>query len=515
MVRSCNALAARAGIVLSIVAVAGSAVPSRSEELRIGVAKAVVTPQVDATSGPVWMAGFSTGRRATRIHDDLYARAMVIERGHTRVAIVALDFIGYSYPDVLACREQLKASRPDLADLHVIICSTHNHEGPDTIGIWGPTLPISGVDPEYMRHVRETIIRVVAAAADQAERAQLRFAEARTPELIDDSRLPRVIHDTIHIMHAQRAEDQQPIGSILLWHSHPEALGGDNTEITADFPAYAIAEAEAALGGITIYLSGTVGGLLGPLGVHLHDESTGAEVPRKTFAHAEQIGRSAGRIAVAALKSAQPVPIDHLDAIVETIDLPVGNPLFRLQMATEAGLRPLYTDGSVDTRTETVALHLEQDPVLRDWFARLKTNIGPLADLIKGLPYRMGANLRTELNVMTLGPAQFITIPGELYSELAIGGIQTPQDPGADYPNAPSEPALRELMQGQFKFVIGLANDELGYILPKSQWDVEPPYAYGKEKPQYGEIFSVGPETASRIAQGYARLLGATKPSRE
>lgn len=506
-------MAAQAGIVLALMAATGSADPARSADLRIGVAKESVTPQVGPTSRPVWMAGFSSGRRATRVHDDLYARAMYIELGDSRVAIAALDFVGYPYPDVLACRELLKTRRPDLADLHVVICSTHNHEGPDTIGIWGPSPLVSGIDPEYMRHVRETIVRVVAAAADQAEKAQLRFAEARTPELIDDSRLPRVIHDTIHIMHAQRSEDQRPIGSILLWHSHPEALGGNNTEVTADFPAYAIAETEAALGGTTVYLSGTVGGLLGPLGVHLHDESTGEEVPRKSFDHAEQIGRRAGRLAVAALQTAQPLPVDRLATRIETIDLPIGNPLFRLQIASETGLRPLYTDGQIDTRTETVALHLEKDPVLRDWYARLKSNVGPLAELIKGLPYRMGADLRTELNVITLGPAQFLTIPGELYPELAIGGIQTPHDPGADYPNAAPEPALVEMMQGQFQFIIGLANDELGYILPKSQWDVEPPYAYGKEKPQYGEIFSVGPETAAHIAERYAALVSAALPS--
>jgi hypothetical protein len=54
-------------------------------------------------------------------------------------------------------------------------------------------------------------------------------------------------------------------------------------------------------------------------------------------------------------------------------------------------------------------------------------------------------------------------------------------------------------MPGRMKFVFGLANDEIGYIIPKSQWDREPPYLYGSEKPVYGEINSVGPETASLI----------------
>jgi hypothetical protein len=44
--------------------------------------------------------------------------------------------------------------------------------------------------------------------------------------------------------------------------------------------------------------------------------------------------------------------------------------------------------------------------------------------------------------------------------------------------------------------LFGLANDELGYIVPKRQWDTKPPFAYGRKDPQYGEENSCGPEIA-------------------
>ena len=47
--------------------------------------------------------------------------------------------------------------------------------------------------------------------------------------------------------------------------------------------------------------------------------------------------------------------------------------------------------------------------------------------------------------------------------------------------------------------LIGLANDELGYIIPKRQWDKSPPFAYGREDAQYGEINSCSPEVAPII----------------
>jgi hypothetical protein len=114
------------------------------------------------------------------------------------------------------------------------------------------------------------------------------------------------------------------------------------------------------------------------------------------------------------------------------------------------------------------------------------------------------ATLRTEVAAFTLGPASFVTVPGELYPEIANGGIESP--PGADHPREPVEvPPLRERMPGRFRFVLGLANDALGYLIPRSEWDDEPPWLYGDAEETYGEVVSVGPETAPIL---HRALLG-------
>jgi hypothetical protein len=55
--------------------------------------------------------------------------------------------------------------------------------------------------------------------------------------------------------------------------------------------------------------------------------------------------------------------------------------------------------------------------------------------------------------------------------------------------------------------LLGLANDEIGYIIPKRQWDQSPPHAYGRSKPQYGEVNSCGPEVAPIIMQALADCI--------
>jgi hypothetical protein len=70
---------------------------------------------------------------------------------------------------------------------------------------------------------------------------------------------------------------------------------------------------------------------------------------------------------------------------------------------------------------------------------------------------------------------------------------------------------LRTLMPGRVKFVFGLANDEIGYIIPRSEWDEAPPYLYGASRAVYGEVNSLGPETAPRLHQALRQLI-ETKP---
>jgi hypothetical protein len=62
--------------------------------------------------------------------------------------------------------------------------------------------------------------------------------------------------------------------------------------------------------------------------------------------------------------------------------------------------------------------------------------------------------------------------------------------------------------KGHLNIIVGLANGELGYIIPKNQWDKKPPYAYGRTKgPQYGEENSPSLDVAPTILREAMTLL--------
>ena len=452
--------------------------------LQAGFAKRVITPSLSA--GPVYLAGFDHDRRATGVHDDLFVRCLGVSDGAQKLALCSVDLIGFFLPETQATRLLLAARVPGA---RLVVASTHDHEGPDTMGLWGPNPMKSGVDPAYRERLRRDIAETAAEALLALRPATFTFAKANTPGLIADGREPQVIDDLIVIAKATGA-DGKTLGTLVNWSSHPEALGGKNTLITADYPHYLLARVEKALGGTGVFFSGSIGGLMTPLSVGLKDEA-GREVPKETFEHARIIGERAADAALGALRRS-PVPAKStaLEYRSGRVFVPLGNTLFRLAFAVSLFDRPLFTRGVVDASTG-VSLH-EGVP----------------------LPLPKGEDLETEIGYVRLAEAEILLVPGEIYPELVKGGIQDPQDAGADFLGAAKEPPLEQLLRSDYTMVFGLANDELGYIIPRAQWDEKPPFAYGRAEAQYGEVNSVGDRVAPVLAEAFHALLRSTPAAR-
>lgn len=449
--------------MLSPILLLALAQPLAAQGLLFGFAKKAITPELGAR--PVYLAGFGYDRKATAVHDDLWARAVAVSDGTRRIAIVSVDLIGVFHADVEKARERLERAAPGAV---LIVSSTHNHDGPDTMGLWGKGRFSSGVDPRYLERVRAAIVDTAAEALSRLEPSRLTFGKARTPGLIEDGRLPRVIDDTLIAMRVVR-EDGTPLGSVVNWSSHPEALGGKNTVVSSDFPHFLRRRMEERLGGTSVFLVGSIGGLMTPLGLKLIG-TDGAAVPKDSFALAQAVGERAADAAIAALKAGRPSASTALEHRRATLFVPLENRLFRLAAFLGVLDRHVYSRGKRATAA-------------------------------------FGDDLLTEVGYLRLGDAEALLVPAEIYPELVVGGIQKPPERGADFPDAPHERPLQTLLKAEYRMVLGLANDEIGYVIPRSQWDTEKPFAYGRNKSQYGEVNSVGPSAASRLAEAFERLL--------
>jgi hypothetical protein len=131
---------------------------------------------------------------------------------------------------------------------------------------------------------------------------------------------------------------------------------------------------------------------------------------------------------------------------------------------------------------------------------------GSLGVLDRDLDLRWGYQTDSEVALVRVGELWIACIPGELYPEIAIGGIENP--PGADERVAPLEtPPLRSAMRGRVNMMVNLANDALGYIIPRSEWDAEAPWIYGNSEASYGEVVSAGPDTARIVHRALLKVF--------
>ncbi|SHF22441.1 Neutral/alkaline non-lysosomal ceramidase, N-terminal [Mariniphaga anaerophila] len=421
---------------------------------------------------PVWIAGFSNNKPANGVHDDTWARTMVMDDGKTRVAIVVLDVIGFMHDDVVDVRKMLPA---DLGLTYTIVASTHTHEGPDLMGMWGKSPLRSGVAPEYMQFVKEQTVKSVVTAVENLRPAQLEISQDLTgaASQVKDTRKPEVFDSGLRFIKAVDKESGATLGSLLSWGNHPETLWSGNLLVSSDFPHFFREGVEKGvsngdslvkqgIGGVAVFANGAVGGLMCTHRSHpITDPFTGEELLEPSFEKAAAQGNQLSLLALDAMeKPAEVIETAGISLVVRTLQLPIKNKLFKL--ATAIGILNRGTWG---------------------WM-----------------------KMRTELAVLKIGPISLVTIPGEIYPEIVNGGVEAPE--GNDFGIEPVEvPPVREMMPGKYKFVIGLANDEIGYIVPKSQWDVKAPFTYGRDSSPYGEENSPGPETAPVLHSNLMEML--------
>jgi hypothetical protein len=443
-----------------------STLNSQPSTLLAGFASVDITPPLD-TGRPVWIAGYGHNRAAQGIHDPLFARAVVLNDGSHKLALVSVDLVGLQYPAV----QQIRSALADFG--YVMVASTHNHEGPDVIGLWGTSPVRSGVDPEYVRLVIDRVVKAVREADSAAVPAVAEYGVAQDDSLLGDSRLPIVYDGVLRVIRFKRVTDDRPLGLLVQWNCHPESLGPRNQLLTADFPWATIRYLQEQCGCPVAYFTGAVGGLMSNPAQRIKDDQ-GQFLPDGNFDYAERYGVEVGRLALQALKDAAPIKLSPIKVSARPITVPLHNPLYHV--ARTIGV--LRRSG-------------------RLWTGEFETLGEPIETTASDRPVA----IETEVAYLRCGELHVACIPGELYPELVYGQYQEPVEPNVDFPSAPLEPTVMKTLPGEKTLLLGLANDEIGYIIPKRQWDEAAPYAYGRTSKQYGEINSVGPEVAPILMQ--------------
>jgi hypothetical protein len=441
-----------------------------AQPLHVGFGETDVTPALD--KNPVWLAGFGKNRKATKVHDPLMARAVVFSHDKQKIAIVSVDVVGLFNDVAIRVRKELPGFT------YVLVSSTHNHEGPDTMGLWGRDFFTSGIDPTYMKKLEAGIVKAIQEADKAKQPVRASIGAAKAPELLTDTREPFIKHDELVALRFEN-EGSKSLGIVVQWNNHPETLSSKNTEISADYVGYTVDYLKKKYKCPVVYLTGTVGGLMTSLRVEVKDDQ-GKQLKDGTFEKTEKYGQLVGKLADKALAGARPVTLTPFEVRSKSFFMPIDNVLY----IGGFGIGVLKRD----------AYLWKGDPLKAD-------PVGPKFD------EKTRMCIKSEVGWLKLGELEIAAIPGEIYPELVLSKVQDPPDKGADFPDAPIEPGIYAQMKSKHRMLIGLANDEIGYIIPKRQWDEQPPFCYGRKKAQYGEENSLGPETGPILCEMFRGMV--------
>ena len=126
------------------------------DTLQIGIARADITPPVGTRS-----AGFAGRGPLSRLHDPLYATALVAAEGEVKAALIGCDLLGLDAATVAEVR-RVVAERTAIPAAAVTVSCTHTHYGPD---------PYRDQDDPLVSVYRANLIHVLAGVVEEAESA--------------------------------------------------------------------------------------------------------------------------------------------------------------------------------------------------------------------------------------------------------------------------------------------------------------------------------------------------------
>ena len=164
------------GVLIALALCAtGGPTPARAETpqpLRAGAHAIDITP----TKFPILVNGGFTARTATKAHDRLHARCLVLASGPTRLAIAVVD--SCLIPRALLDQAKALAARATGIPVeNMLISATHTHSAPSAVGALG-----TGADADYVKYLPPRIAEGIRLAAANLTPARVGHAVIDMPQ---------------------------------------------------------------------------------------------------------------------------------------------------------------------------------------------------------------------------------------------------------------------------------------------------------------------------------------------
>jgi hypothetical protein len=416
--------------------------------LLAGTGKTIITPRIGALLADYMEV-------SERIHDDLWARALVLDDGTRRLALCSVELLWLGHTMVASIQRDVAAQTGLLPEEVVIFC-THTHAGP---------LPHHDV---WERPLATLIAEAIVEAWAARQPAAVGFGFGQLFGYNINRRwLNRPADHSVGVMRVDSA-DGKPLAVLTNYACHAVVMGVGNRAISGDFPGYASRQLEAALGVTALYSQGGAG-----------DVNPLTESVRQRLAAGHPVD-TIGRLT-------------RYYGVHDTAHPDLWNIEDRI-------------DGSF-TEAETLARGLKEE-VLRVWrriacaqetrlwsrqlsIARAAPEEALLREALLPhfaaiLPETMADDAPLPVTVAGIGEALLLTQPGEVFSETAVAFRQAAQTLGWRYP-----------------FLITYTNGAFAYLPPANA------FAEGGYEVQWPRQLGISPSLQSRVMQAALEAAAA------
>lgn len=401
--------------------------------MKAGFGKQNISPERGAP-----LAGFAARQGVCEgIHDELFARALVLTNDAAAVALVSLDLLAVASDFVEATRRAV-AARVPIQPSAILIASTHTHAGPVTVNAFFN--PDESLDAKYMARLQDAIVGAIEAAWQALFEARVGVGTGAITTLGVNRRSPDglPIDREIGIVKVDDIQGKTK-GVLINYGCHPTVLGPDNLLASGDFPNMAIDRVEEKLGAgsFGMYVNGAQGDI--SVGHSSELSAIGVITPGRTFERATELGHE---LADAVLEA--------LPAIGTRDDLPLG-------FATLEAEFPLKTYPGLDetkSAFEQAQKRLDEMPAngASPEYRQAKSDL--LYSSINNFYARRTAKYKNgmfpmELQAIQIGDSAFMAVPAEVFAEVGL--------------------RLKKL-DGLKTFLAGVTNGYIGYLPSRSAY---------------------------------------------
>lgn len=429
-----------------------------------GFASAEIVPD-DLESKKYYIAGYHENNPAQGVIDPqtvgvLYLSDSTKGGGHL---FISVDAVGLLKNDVDRIRKSLEVFCNNAGISSVSVFCSHDHAGIDTLGLWGK-LPRSGKSSKFMTMLFSACYNCAIKAFKARKQGRLYFGSVEVPDMQQDVRSPEVYSKTLSRFRFSPEDGSNDI-LFVNFAAHAETLQAINSYISADYPGYMRRRIKEATNADTLFSNGAVGGMIT---MKIENE----EELRETGSLLEETIRIGEKLAD-----------------------------YALSVSDERELKPAILCAK------------------REFFAEVDNTVLSIAfgvGIVNAerydIPYSNSKAVKSEISYYEIGGVPLLAVPGELFPELAYGGYLDEFESATSLgPNTNPIP-LTEICGRDDLIIIGLCNDEIGYIIPPNDFLLNDDMPFMEKaidnqgRRHYEETNSLGEGTASALATAFSRL---------